>query len=400
MFAHAYGADGQMLAQDINGTPAIDLENFTATFPIVPEAWKPAILWGWHQHAKMRATEKGTNERNKRTGSAPQPSSSFWEVLVAENPVLTFLNYPLDLEPESPQGILPLTWEAATFGYYGFRNAWAGADDFIVQVFLKARYIGGWSGENAGTFRVLGLGHIWAHGPTDRSRCRWEESVVWLPEEDVNVGACGRLLHSKFESDGSGVVTFDLSDVYATVNPGERGRKSLYERYGGIRRASAFADTGISGIRSIAVDYSGKCGAPCLIAIADRIRGGKSKVWVWQLGQAAGKNPVNDLSQTKVECNTFTITKGDATLRGTFILPKNVKLSAEVRNKQMVGGAASVAGKMLERPIAGVFAEGGDDFFVVVTIQRGSAPEVKTEGEKVRIGKRVLSFGDGNLIFE
>jgi len=63
----------------------------------------------------------------------------------------------------------------------------------------------------------------------------------------------------------------------------------------------------------MAVDYSGKSGAPCLLAIADTIRGGKSKVWVWQLGQATGKKPINDLDRTRIEGNTFTITKGNAT---------------------------------------------------------------------------------------
>jgi hypothetical protein len=393
MFAHAYGADGRTLAQEINSSTTIDLDNFAAAFPVVPEAWKPAVLWGWQQHARQRARETGRDEQDRKASpSAAADSAAPWAALVAESPVLTFLNYPLDLEARPPQGILPLTWQAPTFGYYGFRNAWAGADDFIVQVFLKARHIGGWNGENAGTFRVLGLGQTWAHGPTDRSRSRWEECVVWLPEDDINLGACARLTHSRFDPDGSGVVTFDMGDVYATVNPAERGRKSLYERYGGLRRASAFADTGITGTRSLAVDYSGRSGAPCLLAIADKIRGGKSKVWVWQLGQAAGKNPVNDLAKTRVEGNTFTITKGDATLRGTFVLPQDVKLSAEVRNQRMIGGAASVAGKVLERPIAGVFAEGGDEFLVVVTLQRGTAPAVKVDGAKARVGDRLVSL--------
>jgi len=47
-----------------------------------------------------------------------------------------------------------------------------------------------------------------------------------------------------------------------------RGRGArLYERYGGVRQAEAFVDTGIRAVRSIAVDYSGASGAPCLIAI-------------------------------------------------------------------------------------------------------------------------------------
>jgi hypothetical protein len=153
-------------------------------------------------------------------------------------------------------------------------------------------------------------------------------------------------------------------------------------------------------LRSIAVDYSGKSGAPCLLAIADTIRGGKSKVWVWQLGQAAGRKPINDLDRTRIEGNTFTITKGDATLRGTFILPKTVKLSAEVRHKTMIGGAAREAGRLLDRPIAGVFAEGGDEFFVVVTIQRGPPPEVKWADGKAWINRRAVSFDGTKMVLE
>ena len=87
-------------------------------------------------------------------------------------------------------------------------------------------------------------------------------------------------------------------------------------------------------------------------------------------------------------------------MRGTFIVPKNVRLSAEVRGKSMMGGAARVAGKMLERPIAGVFAEGGDDFFVVVTIQRGAAPDVNADGDKARIGRRTVSFDGQRVVLE
>jgi hypothetical protein len=413
IFAHAYGSDGQALSQEINGTPAIDLEMFAAAFPVVPEKWKPAVLWAWNWHAEFgeginRQSQTSSKESKKHEEArkltnqrqSDRKTGESYDLLLSGNPVLTFINYPLDLKPQPPKGILPLTWQAPTFGYYGFRNTWDGIDDFIVQVFLKARHIGGWNGHNAGTFRVLGLGEIWAYGPTDRSRSRWEECVVWLPEDEINTSACARLTYARFEPDGSGVVSFDMSDVYAGANKDENGRVRLYERYGGLRRPSAFADSGITGMRSIAVDYSGKSGAPCLIAIGDKISGGKSKVWVWQLGQAAGKNSMNDLARTKVEGNTFTITKGDATLHGTFVLPKNVKLSAEIRQKSMIGGAASVAGKVLERPIAGVFAEGGDEFFVVVTIQRGPPPEVRIAGDQAFVGARRIYFSDQKISVE
>jgi hypothetical protein len=90
---------------------------------------------------------------------------------------------------------------------------------------------------------------------------------------------------------------------------------------------------------------------------------------------------------------------GNSTLQ-TCMLPKSVKLSAEVREKSMVGGAASVAGKVLERPIAGVFAEGGDDFVAVVTIQRGPAPEVKFANAKAQVGARTVSFDGQTVVME
>jgi len=87
-------------------------------------------------------------------------------------------------------------------------------------------------------------------------------------------------------------------------------------------------------------------------------------------------------------------------VRGTFILPKNVKLAAEVRYKSMIGGAGSEAGKVLDRPIAGVFAEGGDEFFVVVTIQRGLPPEVKCADGKAWINRRAVSFDGTKMVLE
>jgi hypothetical protein len=47
-----------------------------------------------------------------------------------------------------------------------------------------------------------------------------------------------------------------------------------------------------------------------------------------------------------------------------------------------------------------VFAEGGDEFLVVVTVQRGTAPEVRVEGERAHVGARVVFFVEGNAKLE
>jgi hypothetical protein len=257
------------------------------------------------------------------------------EAIITADPLRAFLYWPLDMQPQQPQGIMPLTWQAPDFGYYGFRNSWRGKDDFVVQVFLKAHHIRGWSGANAGTFRVFGLGQEWAVGPAARERCRALENVVLLPQDDLNDFACGRLLYASAEKDGSGVVSLDLADVYATRN--DKLNEDLYEYYGNGRNPLAFKDSGVKGIRSIAVDYSGLSGAPCLLAIVDRIEGGKRKEWAWQLADGSKGGAVK-LPETKVSGNTFTVTKGGATLRGVFASPAPVQIRAEARQGQFENG--------------------------------------------------------------
>ena len=181
-------------------------------------------------------------------------------------------------------------------------------------------------------------------------------------------------------------------------------------RCGNIRRPSAFRDTGIKGLRSIAVDYSGRCGAPCLLAIVDFIRGGKRKVWTWQLGGIQmyggerrsvkpGRLDRGDLDSTKVAGSTFTVTKPDATLRGTFVAPARLSLKAETR---VISGdvwfkSNKQASKGIKMHCNGVFAESPDPkaegFFVVVTMGRGPPPAVKVEGSGLQAKATVGTGG-------
>jgi hypothetical protein len=312
------------------------------------------------------------------------------------------------VQPKPPQGILPLTWQAPDLGYYGFRNSWEGKDDVIVQVASKSYPIRGWSGAHAGSFRVWGLGHAWAFGPTSRERCRALENVVMLPDTPINESACGRCLDARAEPDGSGIVSVDLGDVYASRD--ENNKEDLYEYYGGGRNAAAFKDSGVRGLRSVAVDYSGKSGAPCLMAIVDRIQGGRSKVWTWQLSEGGlegygAKAKTIKVPDAKAVGNGFIVTQpGGATMRGTFVAPAKARVN--------VGGRSGVfhnahSGDM-KYTIHGIFADGEDpaagDFFVVVTFQRGEPPAVTIEGEGIEaraiVGKRTVRFDGVRIVIE
>lgn len=195
--------------------------------------------------------------------------------------------------------------------------------------------------------------------------------------------------------------------VYAGRRKNERGRgMRLYERYGNIREEEAFADSGISGLRSLGLDYSGISGAPCLFALVDRIKGGGRKIWTWQLPKPdKGNKESKEGSKTAhTEGNMFTVAKaGGATLRGVFVTGQRPE--AEVRMTSMKGRAGSSRGKTLKRPVRGVFAEDEEgEFFVVVTVQQGEPPSIKVEGKglqaKVTVGNRIIRFDDKHIIFE
>jgi len=387
MFVHVYPYEGEPRALEINGSPSVGNELFAALLPVVRDDWQPAMLWGWQRHAEFDGKD--------------------WSRLVESQPLLAMLHYPLEMQPQQPDKRLPITWRADDFGFYGLRNRWRDGDDFVFQFFARAHYLGGWNAGNAGTFRLVGLGHDWAVGSTDRNRHRWEESVVQLPDDRHNQNACASVTHVETHPDGSGVVSIDYTDVYSGRRLQPDGRKGMrmYSRYGNIRQNEAFIDLGITGMRSIGVDYSGRSGTPCLVAVVDRVQGGGRKVWTWQLPKGSKDSP-GDIQRTTTDGNSFTVRKDDgATLHGAFATGQ--RPTAEVRMTTMTGGGGSTSGKTLERPIHGVFAESREKdagFFFVGTIQPGEPPEIRTSGKGlaavVTVGKQRIRFDGEKIVFE
>jgi len=288
---------------------------------------------------------------------------------------------------------MPLTWQAPDFGYYGFRNSWKGQGDFVLQVYAKAHAIGGWNGPYAGTFRLFGLGQSWNDDYSGREICAWQTNRVILPEDDTAADACGRVTHVETRPDGSGSLSIDLNDVHSGKVDALGG---LYSKHGNLRHEGAFKDIGIRVLRAVGVDYSGKCGAPCLFVLVDRVQGGKSKVWTWNLGDEAV------VSKVTVAGNTFTLPRDEGVLRGTFIAPAKAQVTAKIHEVSM----AARGGKAASVRIPSLHVQGGDEFFLVVMVQDAKAapPAVKVEGSglaaRVTIGQRVIRFANDRIVFE
>jgi HEAT repeat protein len=366
-----FRAGGKAEVHKINSAAGFRPDWCAAALPMAPDRFKPALLWAWNQVCGVTDETSAARVLDRQDG-----------LDLAD----AFVNYPLDMKPEHPAKVMPLAWEARTFGYHCFRSGWQGRDEFISQVFAKASLIKGWNHPNAGTFRVFGLGRPWVAGSYDRVGFRLQEPCVLLPDDDTNEGACGRVAYLKTEADGSAVLTVDLADVYSRD-------ARLYD--GNLLRwPERFVASGISGLRAYAFDYSSAAGAPCLMVLVDQITGGRRREWLWPLPQGA-------LARTKVDGNTFATDYGDASMKVTFVAPEGAKVEAVGENVQ-VGELGNRHGSFegrLERIKAQ--AGPGTSFFVVATFQAKDAPVVKVEGAgldaRVTVGRRTVRF-DGEKV--
>jgi hypothetical protein len=332
----------------MNSATGFESKWWAAAYPIVPEKYRPSVLWTW----------------NAGSGADAQPKTR--EAILAGDGLamaLEFINYPLDAEPVHPSEGMPLHWAADTFGFYVFRSGWQGKDEFISQAFAKANLISGWNHPNAGALRLWGLGHVWAMGPTSRAGFRPQECVVLLPEDDINQSASGRVTHRSTRPNGGGALTIDYRDVYS------RGKMKDLIDGNLIRHPEKFKPSGISGFRAVGWDYSGAAGAPCLMVVADKVSGGGKKLWTWQIPQGA---------KVKINGNRFTFDHGDATMTATFVTPGDVKIEAAHEQVKLgkLGSKYSYEGGLHR-----IKATGGDAFLVVITVQRGDAPKVSAEGD-------------------
>ena len=230
-------------------------------------------------------------------------------------------------------------------------------------------------------------GISFGNGASSRSQdnIRWYGNVLVVPEApmvrsplaaDMTVSPAG-------ESAWIASARFDNCYLGITEQKGPKDKRP--------RRAAT--DLGIKATRQFAVDYSGASGAPVLVAVADRLRGTKGKT-TWQFCTL----PANKVT---IDGGGFTVTADSgASLRATMVTPAKPALTVRrvtIRHEVNYHGRHSqtdLARQVVELP-------GGETYLVVMTIQRGAAPEVRVEGEgsaaKATVGGRVVSF-DGNGI--
>ena len=277
------------------------------------------------------------------------------------------MGYPLDVRPEGPGKLGPAMLGDTTAGRYVFRSAWRGPDDFLTVLDLGSLSYHGVERDRAwraGELSISGLGRQWHAGP------------VGLREGNRVLGA----ETTGYDSDGKtyAVVSANLDKLYLQDmarelrlprrRPGEDPPEidPAILKQPDVRRFAfapgIYRDRKVRARRHFAVDYSRLSGAPALFVLIDRLENAAEETWSLNLrGRSRGGGAQFTLAE-----------ESGASLSGLFVTPPRGR-----------------PGRL----------RGSNEYFVVLTIQSGRAPEFKVEGEglkaRVRVGRRTIRLDPG-----
>ena len=294
--------------------------------PLVDPELLPGVIWFLEQYA---------TEPYRYGISEELPISAIYALQ----------GYPTTQNPQNPAQIWDLVLADDRKGFYSFRNQWQDKSDIVASIYLKQELLrASWSFPDAGSFRIAGLGHLWA--VAGASEPEPENENIVLNAKTNQQGA--ELFYFQAEQDGSGVVSLEKQNW----------------------------------LRSFAVDYSKTSTSPGLFAIVDRFETKETadfqaKTWTMHV---TGKVTINN--------NSFTVeAPSGATLQGTFVSPQGIQLS-----------------HVSDDESSKIEARGINNFFIVMSLQNGSPPDVKIDGNglnaKATIGKQTIRFNGSNIVFE
>ncbi len=381
----------RMQSFNVGGGP-MDLSLFARGYSFVPADVKPAVLWAWNRTAVLAKAGK-LNDPHGVVGAYDGISKA-----------MAFLNYPVEEKEQNPETVMPRVTVDRQKGGFVFRNRWKDGDDCVAQLFANSNQAGGsWASCEGGTFRIDGLGASWAvrgqgygHGASGRNLPDYSlyQNMVDVGEQNIGGSPQAKVMQSAVEQDGSGTVSLNMDEIYLHF-PKEKSEKP---GKGGATvtewKADKPVDIGIRAVRGFGVDYSGTCGAPCLVAVGDHLTGTQGSN-VWQL--ATGR-------ENTVTCTNgqFVITAPNgATLMGTVVRPAGAQVrTVDYEHIHEINYHGShKRSPFLRRAILVDGKDKEQEFLVLMTIQKGDAPavEVLEGGASALVGKRKVSF-DGKQI--
>jgi hypothetical protein len=140
---------------------------FAQGFGAVDAKYAPALLWTYRNFVEAAELKGVIPEKRPRDfvgqGWLAKGERSFDALTRAWVAVLAFVNWPVGVQPENPEKVMPKAMEDRVHGYYVFRNQWKDENDVLVSALLgygpKDAYK-----PQAGPIYLWGLGKKYSFG--------------------------------------------------------------------------------------------------------------------------------------------------------------------------------------------------------------------------------------------
>ena len=411
---HSYGRGGGPLGVDL----------YARGFGFVSDDLKPMALWGWKRTQAL--ADAGKLKAPELVVDKLDPMSA----------AFAFVNWPAaaggGIKEKNPAECVPHAVTDTQVLGYTFRNRWKDGND-IVTLLSGFRHAGGdWGGGNFGEMRLAGLG------------AQWVVHAGWHPRSWPGMHPLESLFKEVRErdrrtgKDGSGMITLDFLDQRGEV----RGTRHFAVDYSGKCGAPALFAT-VDRVPAPPADKV-KEAREAYRKTIESIPPPKAKVSIElvasdgdsDLDNLLGEKPnrqektqnmsekekeiaakaefdllknsmnrwiLSTVKENRIEMakNGFTITAPNgATLTGTVVGPADPKIwQGEFEIGHEINYWRDHRGAKFRRPVVQI--GGGEFFFVIMTLQKGAAPEVKISGSGadagVTVGGRSVAF-DGHRI--
>ena len=155
-----------------------------------------------------------------------------------QDPMLYICFYPQEIEPMNPKAGAFLNYVDETQGVVLFRNRFKDENDIVACFNTSSHRVNGHSGPDNLTFRIIGLGSLWAVGGGRTREVAGQTNLFpagnWQEQKEQELEE-GTLVDYHFESDGSGHATGTCSSMGV-----QNHRRKFTADYSGKNGAAAF----------------------------------------------------------------------------------------------------------------------------------------------------------------
>lgn len=269
--------------------------------------------------------------------------------------------YPYSSERVAAHGRLPTFIADNRQGMVIIRSGYQGPDDCTFGAYARATHVGGHTADDAGSIRLVALGHDWiVGGGQARGHAAYQSVIIDDSGERPKPAPCGSVFWRQPTGHG-GIVAMDLRKAHGAYS----------ERY-------------------VAVDYSGACGVPVAIALLDQLDDHRDdRDWLWNLSCA----PDLEILIDEDERGFRFVAEDGRQLQARFVadVPQGISIEDMPASKRSYAGGGEVQYRP-RRYIQARFASKTPlGILTAISVSHGAGPAhgLAGDGCSLRIGDQV-----------